>query len=168
MAPRHDAGRAVLAREVDEHDHRRDLHLGVRARHVAPDDLVAVQPLLVGARTALEQVPEVQLVAGARREQHPVAELEQQRLAHHVDGERRRDARDAADLLGVRPVERGEHRVEQLGLGIGGVDRGLDLVVHPRHDVGGDQILDDHCARGVERSVHRVGVGIACETLDRR
>ena len=67
VAAGHEPGRAVLAGEVDERDHRRELQLGVRPRHVAPHQLVAVQPLLLGAGPALEQVAEVELEAGAAR-----------------------------------------------------------------------------------------------------
>ena len=68
----------------------------------------------------------------------------------------------------MRTVERGEHRVEELGVGIGRVDRGLDLVVDPRHDVGRQQALDDHRAVRVETRVHGIGISVGGEPLDRR
>ena len=89
MTAGNDAGRAVLAREVDERDHRRELELGRRLRDVAPHRFVAMQPLLVGARTPLQQMPEVELIARARRREDPIAQREEQRMAHDVDREGR-------------------------------------------------------------------------------
>ena len=137
------------------------------AGHVAPHELVAVEPLLVGTRAALEQMAEVELVARARREEHPVAERQEERMAHHVDREGARDAGDTTDLLRARAVERLDHRVEQLFVGIGGGDRGLDLVVDLRDDVEREELLDDHGAVAVECAVDIIDVGVGVEALDR-
>ena len=168
MAAGNDAGGAVVAREVDERDHRRDLQLGMRPRDVAPHQLVAVQPLLVGPGSALQQVAEVQLVARARRQQDAIAQREQHRVAHHVGREGARDARHARDLLRLRPVERGHDRVEERLVRVGRVDRSLDLVVHPSHDVARQQPLDDHDTVPLDRLEDVVGLGVRHETADRR
>ena len=113
MTPGHDARRAVFAREIDERDHRRELELGMRARHVAPDHLVPVQPLLLGAGPALEQVTDVQLVARARRQQDPIAE--------RVDGRPLRLREEPAARAGIRPpdvAERHGHRAERKEQGL--------------------------------------------------
>ena len=135
MTAGNDAGGTVVAREVDERDHRRDLQLGMRPRDVAPHQLVAVEPLLVGTRSALQQVAQVQLVARARRQQDAIAQREQHRVTHHVGREGAGQPRHARDLLRLRPVERGHHRVEVRLVRVGRLDRGLDLVVHASHDV---------------------------------
>src|SRR5450631_3082535 len=60
-----DPGGPVLAGEVDERDDRRELEFGMWLRDVAPDRFVTVQPLLLGSGAALEEMTEVELVAGA-------------------------------------------------------------------------------------------------------
>ena len=153
MAAGYDAGRAVVAGEVDERDHRRELQLGLGPRDVVPDGFVAVQHLLGRARAALQEMAEVELEGGARGQQHTVADREQQRVAHHVGGEGARDRGDTRDLFRERPVERGQHRVEDRLVGIRGGDRGLDLGVDAGDDLGFEQALDDHRTVAVECGV---------------
>ena len=152
-----DAGRAVLAREVDERDHRRELELGRRLRDVAPHRLVAMQPLLLGAGTALQQMAEVELIARARGRQDAVAQGEQQRMAHDVDREGPRDAGHARDLLGERAVERLHDRVEQRLVGIRGRHRGFDLGVDARDHLEREQPFDDRGAVAIDGGVDRIG-----------
>ena len=135
MAPGHDAGGAVLAGEVDEGDHRRQLELGPGPRHVAPDGFVPVQPLLVGARAPLEEMAEVELVAGTRRQEDAVTDGEEQGMAHHVDREAAREPGCAGNLLGERPVELLHDRVEQVFFGVGSIECRAHLLVHPIDDV---------------------------------
>ena len=168
VAAGHEARGAVVAREVDERDHGRELQLdSVRARHVAPDGLVAVQPLLVGAGSALQQVADVELIARACGQQDAIGEREQQGCAHHVGRKGARDARDTRDLARLRAVERGQHRVEHRRLGIGRRDRGLDFVVDARDDVRVEQTFDDGGAVVADRRVDVVGMGVASEALQR-
>ena len=166
MTAGNDPGRAVLAREVDERDHRRELELRRRLRDVAPHRLVAMQPLLVGARTALQQMPEVELIARARRREDPIAQGEEQRMAHDVDREGPRDARHPRHLLGERAVKRLHDRVEQRLVGIGGGDGILDLGVDPVDDVEREQPLDDHGAVAFDRSVDRIGIAAGGEAFE--
>ena len=56
-------------------------------------------------------------------------------MTHDVDGEGARQPRRAGDLLGERPVEGLHDRVEQLFVGVGGVQGGAHLLVHPIDDV---------------------------------
>ena len=158
MAAGNDARGTVLAREVDEGDDRRQLQLGPRPRHVAPHQLVAVQHLLVGARAPLQEVAEVELVAGAVGEQDPIADGHQQRVAHDVDGERPRQPRGARQLLGERPVEGLHHVVEELFVGVDGLEAGADLLVHTVDDVGGQQPLDDDGAVPLDTGDDVVGL----------
>ena len=157
MTAGHDAGGAVVPREVDERDHRRDLQLRVRPRDVAPHQLVTVQPLLLCARSALQQVTEVQLVARARRQQDAIAQREQHRVAHDVGRERARQARHPGDLLRLQAVERGHHRVEERLVRVGRLDRGLDVVVHALHDVVAQQPFDDDDTVAFDRLEDIVG-----------
>ena len=166
VTPRHDARRAVVLREVDERDHGRELQLRVGPRDVAPHQLVAVQPLLLGTRSALQQVAEVQLVARARRQQDAVAQREQQRVAHHVGREGARQARHAGDLLGLGAVERGHDRVEERFVRVGRVDRGFDVVVDALHDVAAQQPFDDDDTVPVDRCEDVVGVAARGEPRD--
>ena len=53
---------AVVGGEVDECDHRRELHLRVRLGQVHPHRFVAVDQLLLRAGTAIEDVRDVELV----------------------------------------------------------------------------------------------------------
>ncbi len=72
---------------ADERDHGCELELRMGDGHVAPHELVAVEDLLVGTGAALEQVAQIELVARARREEQPVAERQEEWMAHHVDRE---------------------------------------------------------------------------------
>ena len=135
MTAGNDASGAVLAGEVDERDHRRELELRRRLRHIAPHRFVTMQPLLVGARSALQEMPDVELVPRARRRQDAIADREQQRMTHDVDREGPRNSRHAGHLLGERAVERLHDRVEQRFVGIGCLDCRLDLGVDARDDV---------------------------------
>ena len=65
-------------------------------------------------------------------------------------------------------MERLHDRVEQLLVGIGGVDRAFDLGVDALDDVERQEVFDDHDAVTVERGVDRVGVGCGGKPLDRR
>ena len=89
VAPGHDARRAVLGAEVDEGEDGRDLDVGVRAREVRPHVFVAVGDLRLRAGPADDEVPEVQPVARALREEDLVAGGEIRRVGHHLVGERR-------------------------------------------------------------------------------
>jgi hypothetical protein len=84
-----DARRAVVAREVDEGDDRRQLQLGVRPGNVAPHGLVAVQPLLLRTGAPLQEVTQVELVARARWQENAVAYCKEERVAHDLGCERR-------------------------------------------------------------------------------
>ena len=59
------------------------------------------------------------------------------------------------------------HRVEERFVRVGGGDRGLDVVVHALHDVGGQQPFDDDGTVAVDRLVHRVDVGINAKVFHR-
>ena len=168
VAARHETRGAVVAREVDERDDRCELQLDAAcARHVAPHRLVAVQPLVLRAGTALQQVSDVELVARARRQQHAVGEREQERRAHHVGREGRRQAGHPRDLPRLRAVKGLEHGVEHRRRRVGRGDRRLDLVVDARDDVRVEQALDDRGAVVADRRVHEIRVGVAGEALQR-
>src|ERR1017187_5773065 len=106
MAAGDDAGGPVFTGEVDEGDHGGPLQLRRWFGHVAPDRLVTVEQLLVSSWSALEKVAEIELVARARGKQDAVAQGQEQRVAHHLGGERRGDGARARDLFRVRTVER--------------------------------------------------------------
>ena len=167
MAAGNDARRAVLAREVDERDHGRELQFRMWARDVAPNRFVAVQPLFVTARATLQEVAQVELIARARRRQDAVAHLEQEGMAHHIDGERARDARHARDLLGEAAVELLHDRVEVRLVGICGVDGRVDLGVDPVDHVERQQPVDDRGAVAIERLADRVRWAVEGEPFER-
>ena len=166
MTPGHDASRTVVASEVDEHDHRGELEFRRGLRHVTPYRFVAMQPLFLGARSALQQVPEVQLIPRACGRQDPIAEREQQRVTHDVDGERPRNSGHPRHLFGERAVERLHDRVEQRLAGIGCRDRRLDLFIDPVDDVETQETLDDHRAVAIDRRGDRIGLARSREALE--
>ena len=134
------------------------MQLGTGLGHVAPHGFVAVQPLRLGSGPALEEMTEVELVRRARWQQHAVAQGEQERMAHHVGGERPRDRRHAGDLPSLRPVERRHDRIEHRVVRVGGRDRVVNLVVDARDDLHCEQPVDDHSAVACEHRVDPVGM----------
>ena len=110
VAAGHDARRAVLRAEVHQRDHRGHLQLRVRARHVHPDQLVAVQELRRRARPARDQVADVELVARARGQQHAVAHAEVDGMGQHLGREGARvrgEARDVPRLVAEEELDGG-------------------------------------------------------------
>jgi hypothetical protein len=76
VTPGDDARRAVVAGEVDEGDHGRELEFTVGTGNVAPHRFVTVLPLLVGTGPALQEMADVQLVTRARRQENAIAQGE--------------------------------------------------------------------------------------------
>src|SRR5260370_41730242 len=109
---------------------------------------------------------EIELIARAGRRQNAIAEREQEWMTHDVDRERRGDARHAGDLLGERAVKGLHERIEQRFVGVGGRNRVLDLRVDPRHDVEGEQTLDDGCAVAFDRRANRVRTAVGAESFE--
>ena len=101
----------------------------MRTRHQVPDQLVAVEVLMLRARAARDQVREVQLVARARGTEDGVADAEEERVDHHLGGERARLPGDAADVLRAIAEEDLDRGVQVAHRRIGGLDVAVDLGV---------------------------------------
>jgi hypothetical protein len=154
--------RRAFAREVDERiTVRAAVRCGAGRRS---NRFVAVQPLFRRPGHAAE-VAQVELIARARRRQDAVAQLEQKRMAHHIDGERTRDARHARDLLGEAAVELLHDRVEERLVGIRGVDGRVDLGVDAVDHIERQQPVDDRGAVAIERLADRVRRALEGEPL---
>ena len=93
MTARRDARRAVVGRELLERDDRSDLDLGMRLRQVYPDELVAMEQLLLAAGPAIEDLGDVQSVVGTARQENRIADGEQRRVDQHLFECRRNKAR---------------------------------------------------------------------------
>ena len=113
VTARHDTRRAVVGGEVDERDHRRDLDLGMRVGQVHPHQLVAVDHLLLRARTAVQHVRDVELVRRAARQQDRVAHRPVHRVREDLGREHARLARDAGDVARLRAEEPLDHVVDE-------------------------------------------------------
>ncbi len=132
----------------------------MRARHVHPDRLVAVEILRLGAQAAVEHVGDVELVARARGPEHRVADPEQERVAEHVGRERARvrgHRGDVARALAEEPLDRG---VQEPAVGLRDLEQRVELGVEAREQRGVEQPLHDHRALRIERGDH-VDSGVA-------
>ena len=73
------------------------------------------------------------------------------RVGHHLVGERGRDRGERRDVLGARPEERLDHRVDRAHAGLGGGDRVGDLGVDRVDRRRRDESVDEDRAVGAER-----------------
>ncbi len=168
VAPGYDAGRAGVDPEVGERDQRRDLQLVVRPREVGPDVLVAVRELRLGAWPARDEVAEVELVAGARRQEDRIADRRVRRVRDDLVGERGGHRGQRRHVLGVRAVERLHRRVDRAHARLGGRDVLVDLGADRRDRRRRDELVDEHRAVGAQRRDQGVGIAGVGEPCDRR
>ena len=138
----------------------------MRAGHVHPDQLVAVQQLRGGAGAARDQVPEVQLVARAGRQQHAIAHAPEDGVDHHLGREAARDGGHAGHMAGLVAEEELERGVQVLHAGVGRRERRLDLAADGRDHALPDEAVHDHRAVSGERGMDRIDRLVGRESFE--
>ena len=146
----------------------RDLDLGMRLREVRPHLVVAVEHLLIGARAAVEDVRDVQLVVHAAGQQHFVAHREQDGVREDLLGEDARLAGHRRDVSGLHAEEVAVQIVHHLTGFRRGVEHAVHLRVEAREHVRVDEVVDDDDARVVQRGGDVCGgvAGFSLRDLD--
>jgi hypothetical protein len=166
VAARHESGRAVVTGEVDQRDHRGELQLREWFGDVRPYALVAVEPLVLRAGPALQDLAQVELEASAVRTEHPFGETEEDAMAHDLDREGLRDPWHAWDVLREGTHEGLRHRVEHRAVRICGFDGIVDLVVDVSNDIGAEQPLHDHPTVALESHAELAEIVRSSEALE--
>jgi hypothetical protein len=156
MAPRKDPSRTVLGCEVDQSDHRGKLQLGFGLGHQVPHDLVPVPELVSCARQTLQQVGQIELIAGTRRSEDGIAHGHEERVDHDLGSKGGRFTRQTGDVPGLG-MEDLHPRVEMTHVGVGQRDIRLDFVVNRPDDVMRQQIVNDDSTVRQERAYDSLG-----------
>jgi hypothetical protein len=121
--------------------------------------------LISGAGQTLEQVGQIQLIAGTRRSENDVAHSHEKRMNHNFSSKGGRLTGQAGDVTGLG-VEELHPGVEMTHIGVGPIHVRLDFRIDRPDDVTRQQIVDDDGTVLEERGHNMLGPHVSVNSLE--